>query len=288
MKLKEKIALNYIRARINILSLVSVKKAAKKAFDVFCTPIQKTRKRLPPLFEKGEKLSFRMEGITVRGHRWVPYQTQYDKTAPSRRVMIVHGFESSSRNFDQYIQGLLHKGYEVLAFDAPAHGESGGKRITLPLFVRTLETIFEKYGPIQSFMGHSFGGLALSLLIESLGSDPSTKLVLIAPATETTTAVDSFFSLLRLNAEVRTAFEELVIELSGHPFSYYSIRRAMHRIQAEVLWIHDEGDRITPIKDVWPVKEDRHPNLRVMVTKGLGHRKVYRDHAVIQQVVEFL
>ncbi|MHA4810622.1 alpha/beta hydrolase [Flavitalea flava] len=288
MKLKQKLALNYIRARINILSLVSVKKAAKKAFDVFCTPLQRSGKKCSPLFEKGEKLSFRMEGITVRGHRWVPHLAPNEQMVPARRVLIVHGFESSSRNFDLYIQGLLQKGYEVLAFDAPAHGESGGKRLTLPFFVKTLENIYEKYGPIQSFMGHSFGGLAVSLLIESLRPHSSTKLVLIAPATETTTAVDAFFSLLHLNQEVRSAFEELVIELSGHPFSYYSIRRVMYLIKADVLWLHDEDDRITPWLDALPVKEDNHPNLRIVMTKGLGHRKIYRDPSVIQQVVEFL
>ena len=70
MKLGQKIAINYIRAKLNILALVSKDKAAAKAFDLFCTPFRKARKKKPPVFDKGEKLHFKLDGIDIRGHRW--------------------------------------------------------------------------------------------------------------------------------------------------------------------------------------------------------------------------
>jgi pimeloyl-ACP methyl ester carboxylesterase len=285
MQLKQKLAIRYIRARLNILALVSPRKAAIKAFSLFTTPFRRSRKKAPPIFEKGESLSFKLEGHTVRGHRWFP-TTGYD--APLKTVLIAHGFESSSRNFDLYIIDLLRKGYKVLAFDAPAHGESGGKRIPLTLYIKVLQVIYRDYGPVHSYIGHSFGGLALALFVESIEHNAYTKLALIAPAAETVTAVDAFFQLLRLNEEVRREMEEWVEGFSGHPFSYYSIRRALHQVQADILWVQDEDDPITPLRDALLVKEENYPNVRFILTKGLGHRKIYRDPEVMKQVLTFI
>lgn len=175
-----------------------------------------------------------------------------------------------------------------MAFDAPAHGRSGGQRITLPLYIDMIRTLYDRYGPIQSFMGHSLGGLALGLFLESIQHDRSTRLVLISPAVEAVSAVDMYFQMLELGDEVRKAFDEYEYRLFGRPFSWFSLRRALHAIKAETLWLHDEDDDITPLADTLPLQQDGHPNVRWVTTKGLGHRKIYRDGDVIRQVVSFL
>jgi len=282
MKLKQKLAIGVIRARLNLLFLVSPTKAAKKAFALFCTPTQRSGGERTPLMEKGVALSFSLDGHTIRGHRWLP------ASGADKKVLIVHGWESSSGNFGQYVEVLQKKGYEVLAFDARAHGLSGGKRITLPLYVQMIRTINELYGPIQSFMGHSFGGLALALYLESASPDDNTRLALIAPMCETVTAVDEFFKMLGLNPALRDEFDQYELQLFGKPFSWYSIRRVMQHLQVDTLWLQDEEDRITPLKDALEVKADNHPHIRFVFTKGLGHRKIYRDPAVVQQIADFL
>jgi pimeloyl-ACP methyl ester carboxylesterase len=285
MKLKQKLAIGYVRAHLHILTLVSPRQAAKKAFSLFCTPRRKSGKKPPPLFDKGEALSFRLGDHAVRGHRWLPHQAS---TTTLKKVLITHGFESSSRNFEQYVHAFLKKGYEVLAFDAPAHGRSGGRQITLPLYVDMIRTVHDRYGPIHSFMGHSLGGLALSLFLESIPHDRNTRLVLISPPVEMVSAVDRLFQMLELDAGVRTSFDEYAYHHSNRPFSWFSLRRTLHGIRAEVLWLHDEDDDVTPLADTLPVKEDGHPNIRWVTTKGLGHRKIYRDAGVMRQVTDFL
>ena len=285
MTLFQKLALRYIRAKLHILTLVSPERAAKKAFQLFCTPRRKSPKKLPPLFEKGENLSFRLDDHVVRGYRWRPHQAS---SASLKKALIIHGFGSSSSNFEQYVGALLKKGYEVLAFDAPAHGQSGGKRITLPLYTDMIRTVYDQYGPIHAFMGHSLGALALALFLESVPHDDTTRMALIAPAVEATAAVDMFFQLLELPDEVRTAFEAYEYNLYGLPFSWFSLRRALDKIKAGILWVQDEDDTITPLKDALPVKNEGRPNIRFIITRGLGHRKIYRDAMVMRQVVAFL
>ena len=279
MKLGQKIAVNYLRAKLNILSLVSKKRAAAEAFELFCTPVRRSRKKKPPIFEKAEQLKFEIDGFGIHGFRW--------NAGQSKKCLIVHGFESTSYNFDRYVGQLLKKGYEVLAFDAPAHGKSGGKQITLPLYVETIKSINLKFGPIDAYLAHSFGGLAVSHFVETIRND-HLKLVLIAPATETTTAIDSFFTFLHLDNGIREEFDDLIFQKGGKQASEYSIRRAMKQIKGKVLWIHDEEDEMTPLSDALKLKEDHHQHIEFMITTGFGHRRIYRESSVMKKVMEFL
>ena len=182
----------------------------------------------------------------------------------------------------------MKKDYEVLAFDAPAHGQSGGKRITLPLYVAMLQKIYELYGPIQSYMAHSFGGLALAHFLESHPHDEQTRAALLAPATETVTAIDSFFHFLHLNDELRKEFDELIFKKGNVRPEHYSIRRAVNNVKARILWFHDEEDEMTPLKDAMKVMEDNHAHIEFVISKGLGHRRLYRENQVVKRVIEFL
>jgi pimeloyl-ACP methyl ester carboxylesterase len=280
MKLSQRLALKYIRTKFKLLSSVSKRKAAEKAFKLFCTPQSRNKKKLPKIFEGAEKLHFEIAGNIVRGWRF--------NYPAERKVMIIHGYESSVINFDRYIKPLIKKGYEVLAFDAPAHGKSGGKKITAPFYKETIQKINKLYGPVQSYMAHSFGGLAVSLALEEISHTPDYRLALIAPATETTTAIDSFFLFLQIDAAVRTEFEKLIIRKAGVSSEWYSIKRAMKHIKAKVLWLHDEGDDVTPLSDALKIKEENYPNIEFVITKGLGHRRIYSDNKVTKAVVDFL
>ncbi|MBI3717942.1 MAG: alpha/beta hydrolase [Sphingobacteriales bacterium] len=283
MKLAQKIAIGYIRTKLNLLAVVSKRKAAEKALEIFSTPYRKVKKKNPPVFEKAEKLSFKMDGYTIRGFRW-----NHDAKTERRKVLILHGFESTVKNFERYINPLLKKNYEILAFDAPAHGDSSGKYLNLPIYIKTIEAVINKYGPVQSFMAHSFGGMAIIHYLEKHKHNSDYRIALIAPATETITAVNYFFNFLKLSEDIKSEFNKLIEERAGIKPENISIRRAAKHIKANILWFHDEEDDITPLSDAIKVKEDNHPNIHFVITKGLGHRRIYRDPNVSKQIVDFL
>ncbi len=280
MKGSHKIALVYLRIRLALIALVSAQKAAKKAFTIFCTPQRRKQQSVSGIVKRAEQVSFGFNNLSVRGYRW--------NHPSSKKILIVHGFESSARNFDGFVLPLTDKGYEIIAFDAPAHGTSEGKEITLPIYIQTLQHIVGAYGPFNAFIAHSFGGLAVTQLLETIPHSEETRVVLIAPATETTTAIDGFFRLLHMNGKVRQAFDKLVMDKSGIKPELFSIRRAMRNIKASVLWMHDEQDDITPFADVEKVKNDNHPHIKFIISSGLGHRKIYRDKHTLNHILQFL
>lgn len=281
MRLAQRLVLKYLRTKFHLLAKVSKRKAAEQAFLLFCTPQTRNKKKLPPIFEKAEKLEFPFGGYTIRGYRW-------QVEGFSAKAMIMHGFESSVINFDRYIKPLLKKGYEVLAFDAPAHGRSSGRRINVIQYRDLVLHIYRQYGPISSFITHSFGGLALSLALEEIKHNRDLKVVFIAPAAETTRAIDNFFTFLRLDKEVRREFDQIIRETGNRPPEWYSMARAAEHIHAEVLFLQDKDDHMTPLSDVEPIIRKKYPNFQFVISEGLGHRRIYRDNQSFKRIMDFL
>ncbi|MBC7867050.1 MAG: hypothetical protein H7X88_05900, partial [Gloeobacteraceae cyanobacterium ES-bin-316] len=125
--------------------------------------------------------------------------------------------------------------------------------------------------------------------LEEIPHDHHTKLVLIAPATETSSAIDGAFAMLGITSKViRDAMEDVIFALSGKKTDWFSVRRAMKNIRASVLWVHDEDDLVTPLADAIKVKEDQLANVQFLITKGLGHQKIYKDAGVKNSIINFL
>jgi pimeloyl-ACP methyl ester carboxylesterase len=280
MKLAQRVTIVYIRTKLKLLSAISKKKAAKSAFELFCTPPTRDKKKLPVLFSGAEKIQFRFREYHIVGYRW--------NRGGQKKVLILHGFESSAINFEKYVEPLVNKGYEVMAFDAPAHGYSTGKKITAIVYRDLVKYIDEHYGPVHSYMGHSFGGFALGLALAEMSHNEKYRAVFVAPSAETSSAISNFFTLLKLDDKVRKEFENHIEKISGRPVSWFSISRTLKGIQAKILWVHDEDDQITPYRDALKVRGENHNNVQFVTTKGLGHSRIYRDTDVIRRIVDFL
>lgn len=292
MKFTQRLAIGYIQTKFKLLTALSKKKAAEQAFILFSTPYLKSKRAAYP--KNAEQLSFTLDlpvykeqmkgkpsAIKVKGYRWNHPQ--------AAKVLILHGFGSAACKFERYVSPLVKKGYEVLAFDAPAHGDSGGTTTNAVEYSAMIRKVMALYGPVNGFIAHSFGGIALSLALEESAHDENTRIAFIAPATETTSAVDAAFAMLKINdAGVRKEFDQIIFNLSGKETAWFSIRRAMNNINARVLWIHDEDDDVTPLSDALKVKEENHSNIEFVITKGLGHRKIYHDPGIKKRVTEFL
>lgn len=282
MKLTQRLVLAFYMSKMKLLAKVSPRKAAEEAFRLFCTPYTKRKiYDAPPIFSKANKLNFNMGNEQVHGFQWWP------ENSNGHKILICHGFDSYSYKFDKYIAPLLKDGFEVLAFDAPAHGLSSGKTINAALYRDTIIEICNRFGPIDGIMAHSLGGLAVALAAEKMPGNDHKRLVLIAPATESTRAIDGFFKLFPLSREIRHEFNEIIMEMGGYPASWYSVARVVQQLTTPTFWIHDEDDTITPFEDVQHLLDLKLPHIKFEITKGLGHSNVYRDNEVVQKVVHY-
>ena len=281
LKLTQRIAIGYYKTKIKTIGLLSKRKAAEKAFQLFCTPYSgKPKRKAPAVFHHAEKLTVQLDELTIRGWQW------HSTHSNGKRVLIVHGFDSCSYKFEKYIKQLTHEGYTVLAFDAPGHGISDGKIANALMLKNTILEIAKKYGSLYAIMAHSMGGIAAALATEELNNIQ--KLVLIAPATETPRAIDNFFKFVPLGNAIKEELLEYIVELGQQPLSYFSVARSVQEHSIPTLWLHDEDDWICPYEDILPIKKIAPPHVQFYITKGLGHSKIYRDTKVNKQIIDFI
>jgi pimeloyl-ACP methyl ester carboxylesterase len=279
MKTSEKLIIFSYKTLLQLLSRVNTTWTATMAFRIFSTPHRKPRSVPPGLFGQCEEFDLRVNGLRMHGYKW--------NSQSAKKVLIVHGFESRAYNFERYVGPLLQKGYGVYAMDAKGHGKSEGKTIILPEYVEMMKTLEDAVGKFHGYICHSFGGMATCLYQEQF-NHPQARIVLIAPATETSTAVTFFCRFFGLSAKVEKAIYALVKKKSGQEVSYFSVKRITKKINNPMLWVHDKDDTITPLEDALPIKALERENIEFCITEGLGHRKIYKDPGVIQKVIEFL
>jgi pimeloyl-ACP methyl ester carboxylesterase len=179
-------------------------------------------------------------------------------------------------------------GYRVLIFDAPGHGLSQGKYINILIYLNAIEQIIKSVGPVDHFIGHSLGGITLAMLAETIPNPDQHKFVLIAPATKTDTTFNNYFDLMRFNDIIRTAFLSYAATLTTHPITHFEADRAIENYTGPVLWVHDAEDKVCPYKDLINFQEKAPKNINFLITKGLGHNKVYKTQAVIDKIMAFL
>ncbi len=95
MKLAQQLVIGYYRAKLNLFAKLSKRKAAEKAFELFCTPYTSNKKKAPAVFEKAEKLHLKFENYQLVGYRWNHPQP--------KKALILHGFSSTIKKFDHFV-----------------------------------------------------------------------------------------------------------------------------------------------------------------------------------------
>ena len=279
MTTAQKLTIFSLKSSIKIASFFSSQWGASVAFNIFCTPYRKPRNVAPPIFNQATNLEIQVDGLAIHGYQW---NAESDK-----KILILHGFESRAYNFDRYVTPLLNKGYGVVAMDGKAHGNSEGKTTTAPEYAEMIKVLEAKLGKFDGFISHSFGGIALCLYQEN-HNNPAAKMVLIAPATETKSAIDLFSHFFGLNARIKESIYAYIKNKSGNDISHYSINRIAPKLTNSILWIHDKDDDITPLSDLKPLLERSPANIEFMFTEGLGHRKIYKDPVVMKRIIDFI
>jgi len=287
----ERMYLQYLRTKFKTLGMVSTPVAVKLAFDLFCTPYPKYKKRkAPAIFHQGKSLNITLTGdgiketgkTKIHGFEWKPLKPN------GQTVLIVHGYASYFYKFEQYIQPLLKQGFRVIGFDAPGHGLSEGKYIQIVIYKHAIEHIIKELGPIDHFIGHSLGAITLALIAETIENPSKHKFVLIAPATKTTTTFERYFNMMHLSPVIRAAFLEFVEKGSGLPITYFEADRAIEKYAGDLLWVHDREDLVCPFEDLVEFQKKAPKNIKFLITNGLGHNKVYKTPEIIDKIMAFL
>jgi pimeloyl-ACP methyl ester carboxylesterase len=241
-----------------------------------------------PVPEGGEPFEVEAQGHVVRGQVW---GDALDSARATSTVYLMHGWGGRGSQFGAMVAPLVQSGHRVVMLDAPAHGDSehgpaGARRTNGLEFAKALDAVFCRFGPAEAVIAHSLGTIATYLTLR-FGWLGTKRLVLIAPMVESQSLFDQFQTALGFGERTRRAFDRSILAWVGIPVTEFDARfQAAHVDPVPTLVITDRGDRQTPYADV--VDFAASIDAPLLTTEGLGHRKILRDRAVIERVVEFV
>ena len=152
-------------------------------------------------------------------------------------------------------------------------------------FIASILEIEKQYGPFEFAIGHSLGGMSvLNAIKQNLQVK---KAVIIGSGDIIQDIIDDFIHKLQLKPEfgikLRDHFEA---KFSGK-MDDYSAYKAAEKTEVPVLIIHDKDDDDVSVKAAYNIQKHLKQS-EIMITEGLGHRKILGDEAVIQKIKEFI
>jgi pimeloyl-ACP methyl ester carboxylesterase len=200
-------------------------------------------------------------------------------------VMLVHGWGGRAGQLGPFVEPLVARGFSVLAFDAPGHGPTDTGIVTIPEMVEATRAVAASRGPLAGLIAHSVGAtVAARALYEGLDAAAA---VFVAPAADLAGPATRFTATLGFSRAVGDAMRRRIETRVGRPFSSFDVTALAPTLRLPLLAIHDRGDGVVPwqhgraIAHAWL-------GAALLMTDGLGHQRILRDHDVVAAAVAFL
>jgi pimeloyl-ACP methyl ester carboxylesterase len=263
-----------IRTAFRTVGAVAPAVAARWAETLFCTPPRR-RDGDEAFLATGSRFTLASQGQQLAGWQW--------GSGPA--VVLVHGWGSRASRLSGLAAALLEAGFRVVAYDAPAHGESTGRFASLPEFARALGDVADAVGPLHGLVGHSLGGAAVVMAMQH--GLRARRVVLIAPPADVRVFSDLFARSLAISPAVQQTMHRNLERRLRIVWDDLHIPSVVRKLPPAALVIHDRDDTDVPfahgeeIAGAWE-------GSTLESTSGLGHRALLRDPAVIGRTVEFL
>src|SRR5258707_11259527 len=193
-------------------------------------------------------------------------------------VILAHGWGGYAAQMHAFVFPLLAAGYQVIAYDQPAHGVSEGRLTGLPDFADLLVELSWNHGGAHAFIWHSLGAAAVALALATKRVRFE-KVVLVSPPADLVGYSRRFARWYWMPEAVRRAMQSAIEERYGMLWENLEVAHLAPRLQTPSLVIHDRDDRMVPwtqgarVANLWP-------GARLMSTDGLGHGRILGTAAV--------
>lgn len=260
------------------ISFISPKLTTIYAAKLFTTPL----KHSIPKREWEMDLKSKQKLLTIPKINKQVVVYEYGKSP--KKVLLVHGWSGRGTQLVKIADELLKAGYSTISFDAPGHGKSPGNNSIMVDFIASIHEINKQYGPFDAAIGHSLGGM--SVLNATKQGLQLKNASIIGSGDIVQDIIDDFISKLQLPSKYAVLLREYFEKKYGGKMSDYSAFKAAQEITIPVLVVHDNQDYEVPVTAGQHIYKYLSKG-ELMLTDGLGHRKILGDDDVVTKVVNF-
>jgi alpha-beta hydrolase superfamily lysophospholipase len=228
-----------------------------------------------------QEIAFRNDGLRFRG--WL-----FPATAPKRGLIVyLHGMSDTRRGAVGIASRFGPNGYDVLAYDGRAHGESDGDACTYGFFEK--RDVSAALDAVQSKDAILFGSsLGAAVALQAAPGDPRVRAVI---------ALSTFSDLVTIVAERARWFvtswdlrdaEAQAEQRAAFRFSDASPVAAAPHIRVPVLLIHGAADNETRPEHSQRIYAALTSPKRLVLVPGAGHNDVLDREDVWQAIAQWI
>jgi pimeloyl-ACP methyl ester carboxylesterase len=260
----------------NLLSLFSSKYAAKKALLLFSTPRKgNITKPQYDFLNSAIKEILLYDNLKIMTYHW---------EGSKETVLLSHGWESNAARWKTLIKSLQKLNYNIIAIDAPAHGDSEGKQFNALQYSECINIVVKKFNP-SIFVGHSVGAMATVLYYHNYHYTHIKKLVLLGMPSEMKDIFKRYVNMMGYNKRIEKQINEIAFERFGKYPKEFSTSKFLENATFKGLIIHDEKDPIIPYNEALLIHR-KFKNSTLITTQYLGHS--LNSSKVTTHIVDFI
>lgn len=203
----------------------------------------------------------------------------------NKKVLLAHGWAGRSTQLFMIANKLLEKGFMVVSFDGPAHGNSTGKTTNLIEYIATIKAIQKEFGPFEAAVGHSFGSMGIMNTQAENGSFKC--LATVGSGDKVSDILINFANNLGLDANFGRKLINYLETKSNIKLKNYDTNEAAKSVKVPVLVVHDVNDGDVAVSCAINIRQNLQHG-KLYITNGLGHTKVLRNQKVTNKIVDFI
>lgn len=277
-KLHIPLAIRIVRWSLPRLEMVAPHYAHKWFISLFFSPPRYTI----PSAEREVLLKAQRSKLYIYD---VPVEVYTWGTGPV--VLLVHGWAGRASQFRSFVPYLTDRGYQVVAFDAPAHGNSKGKRTNIFQFRDAIMQLKNRTGDFHAVIAHSIGGAAaIFALSEGIKTQ---NVITIATPSVGDEIIHEFAKRIKGSVKAEEKLKAHILKTFQRPFHELMASHFAHQLDRNINWliIHDEHDKEASMQSAQRLYE-AYPRATVKITSALGHTRILRDEEVIATCLNFI
>ncbi len=223
------------------------------------------------------------ETLTLTVCDGVTLAATYLDNRADKTVVLVHGYRATRRSRLPDAMFYFERGYNVLAVDNRAHGESGGRYIGWGYLdsrdiLEWVDLLCEKFGAEKIVLdGVSMGGA--TVLCTAFWPRRDAVQAIVADCSYTS-LYDEFCCRMRLGWAVWPFFKGFVRLFAGYSVGRAAPIRAVQAGDVPTLFVHGDADRFVPYAMAGRLYAAAICDKRLLTTEGVGHalsRSLARD-----------
>lgn len=271
--------LKLMRTGFQVLGAVAPGITGRIALSLFLTPRKRSMStKAQPIMNQATQM------IITHGSRQL---ATYVWEGDGPTILLVHGWESDASRMRGFVRPFLAQGFRVVAFDAPAHGRSGGRQTNFIDYSGAIQTVIQTIGPVQFIIAHSFGAAATLFTLVREPNLSVERVVSIGAPSRLQDMIDSWATFVGMSRESVQEMQRKLVDRVGLPVTWLTVETAVSHLTIPGLIIHDREDSVVAYTNAEAIHR-QWTTSTLFTTQGLDHRGPLHDREVLHQVMAFL